>query len=68
MGSLGYKETYKYDDNKNLIEKNVYKSDGIINYKSSYEYKYDKNDNWIKKIEFKDDIPQDITVREIEYY
>ncbi len=34
----------------------------------NYKYEYDKNSNWRKKTELIDNIPQEITEREIEYY
>lgn len=66
-GSLSSKATYGYDGKGNelLI------SD--CNFENGFEcktniYEYDGCNNWIKKIEYKNEIPQYIVEREIEYY
>lgn len=65
--SFDWKHIYKYDGKGNMVEKNEYKSDGIINNKYTYN-EYDKFDNWVKRIDYKNEIPQFIVEREIEYY
>ena len=65
-GSLIYKNTYKYDEKGNNIEKNNYDSNGRLD--SKYTYEYDKNNNWTQRIEYKNTIPHRITERIIEYY
>jgi len=67
-GSLGSKYTYKYDDKGNKIEENNYNSDGSLDYKYTYKYNYNEKNNWIERLELKNDIPQYILEREIEYY
>jgi len=67
-GSLFYKLSYKYDDKCNQIEKNNYNSDGSLDYKYTYKYNYNEKNNWIERLELKNDIPQYILEREIEYY
>jgi hypothetical protein len=67
-GSLGNKSTYKYDDKGNLIEENSYYSDGSLESKETYMYEFDKMGNWIKRVSFKEDKPDVITERVIEYY
>ncbi len=64
------KFTYKYDDKGILIERNDYNSDGILYRKFNYKYEYDEESNWVKKIEFRGmaEIPEEITIRTIEYY
>jgi len=57
-----------FNDKGNKIEKNIYKSDGSLDYKETYKYEYDEKYNWIKKIEYKNGIPEFIFEREIEYY
>ena len=67
-GGLIYKNIYKYDANGNMIEWNLYKSDGSLKTKRIYQYDYDATGNWIKKTETKNDVAQKITERKIKYY
>jgi len=47
----------------------LYKNDGSIEYKRSYEYEYDNQGNWIKAIEYNSKENQHyIITRKIEYY
>jgi hypothetical protein len=69
--------TFKYDGNKNIVEKSVFDARGGIVGQIVYYYSFDKNGNWIQKITFfmdlsqntatRNDVPQSITKREIEY-
>lgn len=66
-GSLKYKFFHKYDKKRNLTETTIVdKLDQKYEYK--YEYEFDKKGNWINRIEFKNNIPNEITEREIEYF
>ncbi|MDC1197661.1 hypothetical protein N8035_02310 [Algibacter sp.] len=67
-GSLEYRYTFKYDDKGNEIERNRHKSDWIVDCEYTYKYELDTKNNWIKRIDFKNDKPQYILEREIEYY
>lgn len=67
-GSLDNKYTYQYDDMGNQIEWNRYKADGILYSKGTYEYEFDNIVNWIKKAEFNNDMPYEITERELTYF
>lgn len=66
-GGLKDKTLYKYDKKGNTI--------GLISYYSSdksyefrYEYEYDNKGNWINLLRFRNNIPNDIIEREIEYF
>ena len=66
---LTYKNTYKYNSQGDLIEEILYKNDGSIENKRSYEYEYDNQGNWIRAIEYDTkEKPQYIIIRKIEYY
>ena len=65
---LIFKDKYKYDGNRNLIERKEYNEDGELKNKSSYKYEFDDKENWIQQIIFKDDKPAFIIEREIKYY
>ena len=67
-GSLSLKHTYKYDDNGNQTESNDYNSDGNLSLKYIYKYEYDKAGNWIKKTSIRNNKPDSITERVIEYF
>ena len=67
-GTLYSRTLLKYDDKSNVVVKSVYSADGSLRYKNTYKYDYDDKGNWVKKIDFDIDIPQYITIREIEYY
>ncbi len=67
-GALKEKDNYKYNDKGNSIEMNTYNPDGTLKDKYTFKYDYDKTGNWIKETEFKNNIPQFITEREITYY
>jgi len=64
------KTTSKYNKDGKLIEETEYNSNNIqtstIKYFTIYDY--DSNGNWIKETDSKNDIPQEITEREIIYY
>ena len=66
--SLTYYFSFKYDDKGNEIERNRHKSDWIVDCEYTYKYELDTINNWIKRIDFKNDKPQYILEREIEYY
>lgn len=56
--------TYNYDDKGYLMESNTHRKD----FHERYIYKNDKKGNWVQKTYFKNDLPQTITEREIEYF
>lgn len=60
--------TYKYNENGNKIEANLYSSDAVLYSKETFKYEYDKIGNWINKISFNNNEPIKITERVIEYY
>lgn len=57
-----------YDDKGNNIEFNFLNSDGSLDTKLTYHYDYDTENNWIEQIKYKNNIPQEIIERTIEYY
>ena len=67
-GNLNFRWIYKYDEKGNMIEDNKYWFDANLADVITYKYEFDKKDNWIKKIEYRDNHPETITEREIEYY
>jgi len=67
-GAMNRKTIQKFDDKGNIIEENNYNADGRLMYKYIYKFDYDKKGNWIKKIDYKNEVPEYITIREIEYY
>lgn len=67
-GSLSLKINYKYDVRGNKIEQINLHGDMSLDFKQSWQYEYDAIGNWIKKIQFKDDKPNEIIERIIEYY
>lgn len=66
--SLDSKWTYQYDNKGNKVEENGYNADGSLDFKSTYQYEYDSKDNWTQKKEYKNNKPNEITERKIEYY
>lgn len=71
-GVLVFRNDYVCDEKGNVItqEYNLYGFYGKdINTKITYEYKkYDEKGNWTEKIQYADDVLDQITEREIEYY
>lgn len=66
-GKIMHKLNYKYDENNQIIENIVYNQ----NEEATYKYKYlklDSNKNWTQQIEFKNNNPNKIIERKIEYY
>lgn len=65
---LNSNESYKYDDNGNIIESIL--EDVLIRskLKTNYKYKLDENNNWIEQIVYKNEIPKIICERKFEYY
>ncbi|MFA6923712.1 MAG: hypothetical protein WC223_05600 [Bacteroidales bacterium] len=61
-----YKATYDDDDMK--IEESTYRPDGSLYVKYTYEYVFDEKKNWIKLTYLKNNIPDEISVRTINYY
>jgi hypothetical protein len=54
---------FEYDKNGNCIEQQLDKT--VIR----YEYlEFDAKNNWIKRVEYKDDKPECMYIRQIEYY
>lgn len=66
--SHNYKTLSMYDDKNNLIEYSYIQDGNSAPFKTTYSYEFDEPGNWIKSTEFKDDIPQNKTEREIEYF
>ena len=66
-GNLSITTLFKYDEKGNEIEKKLLRANGV-NSKDGTKYEYDIKGNWIKKIDFYNEIPQSITIRDIEYY
>ena len=62
--------TFINDAKGNVIETNTYKTVGnsIKKVRLIHKYTYDHNDNWIEKITYRNENPEIITIREIEYY
>ena len=62
--------TFINDSKGNVIETNIYKTKGnsIKKVTLKHQYKYDDNNNWIEKTTYSNDLPEIITIREIEYY
>lgn len=66
-GKIWHKLNSKYDENNQIIENIVY----YQNEETTYKYKYlklDSNKNWTQQIEFKNNNPNIIIERKIEYY
>ena len=58
--------TYKYDDNKNIVEiREKWKSEEKI---KRFNYSYDYKLNWTKKVIFENGQPKKIIEREIAYF
>ena len=66
--SYNYKTLSTYDDKNNLIEYGYIQDGNSAPFKTTYSYEFDEMGNWIMSTEFKDDIPQNKTEREIEYF
>jgi hypothetical protein len=66
-GTYGGKSVYEYDDNGNVIMSNWVDAENI-EHKSTYKYTYDSMQNWIEKVEFRAEVPQKITERQIVYF
>ena len=65
--SLDLKTSYKYDENNNKIESFITKADRSRD-KYNFDYTYDTNGNWTIVVFYKNNIPQHITERTIEYF
>jgi hypothetical protein len=66
--NLTFIAKYRYDSIGNIIEEKLLSPSGDIRSIETFEYDYDLFNNWIKRISFKNYIPQEVTIREIEYY
>lgn len=66
-GNLEYKILYKYDENGNSIEEIANDFSGKSD-EYKYEYEFDNKGNWINRLGFRNNIPKEITEREIEYF
>ncbi len=67
--TLELKEEMKYDDKGNKISDTRVMADGIKNFDWRFEFKeFDKEGNWIKEISYRDNKPEAITERLLEYY
>jgi hypothetical protein len=62
------RQTYKYDNNGNEIEKNLYDPRNNRHTMETFKYEFDKMGNWIKRIDFKNDTPKFLIEREIKYF
>jgi hypothetical protein len=62
------KTTYKYDSQLNITVKLIYYPSDMKTVKHAFEYEYDKNKNWTSMKEYKDNEPNDIITRKLEYY
>lgn len=67
-GLNDHTEKFKYDEEGNIKEVDLYKFDGTYWTKFINIYNYDQNGNWISKIEIRNDKPKYIIERVIEYY
>ena len=56
------------DKHHNVVLDDYFSSDGIPAYQKSFKYTYDKTGNWITRIQFDNNIPTQITEREIHYF
>lgn len=67
-GNRTVNTTYKYDNNRNIIE--VYSINPIASLKGtdSYIYEYDNQGNWVKRIDSYNGFVKYIIIREIMYY
>ncbi len=65
-GMINKETLKKYNEDGLIIEEIVHRPKDFYRNKETYEY--DSSRNWIQKIEFKNEIPQIITKREIIYY
>lgn len=59
---------YSYDDHKNITKVIRVHSLSRYNHVLQYEYVYDEHDNWIRRIQYKNNVPEFIHIRNIEYY
>jgi YD repeat-containing protein len=60
--------SYRYDEDRNLIEQTFLNGDGSILSKHSHVFEYDDNKNWVNQMNAELDDPKDILTREIVYY
>jgi len=67
-GILFLKTNYKYDKHNRDIEEREYDSHHSLKFTTTHEYHdIDRNGNWRKRITYKNDVPNSVTIREIEY-
>ncbi len=67
-GILLGRSVFSYDEKNNQVEWHSYSPDGSLNGHSSTSYTYDNTGNWIRQVYYKEDKPETITTRIIEYY
>jgi hypothetical protein len=67
-GSLDEKTKFQFDNLNNQLEEKIYDSLGRIIEKNVWIYTYDSHKNWIKRIDYKNNKPEYILKRQIEYY
>jgi len=66
--SLVEKQIFLYDKNEILTGQEVFKADGRLETKLTFEYVFDNQNNWIKRTELNFNIPKYIVERTIKYY
>lgn len=69
--AMGHTTTWEYDKNGNIISQKITDKKGQILSYQKYEYiEFDKQNNWIKRLVYNedDDNPENIIIRELEYY
>lgn len=62
---LDYSTTFFYDISGNILKEIA---SGNRDYKMEYRYEYDQRNNWTKKIEYRNNDPELIVERTIEYF
>jgi hypothetical protein len=55
-------------NNGNIISEIFKAKDNHLIYEKTYKYEYDGKKNWVQRIDYKNNIPEYIIEREIEYY
>jgi hypothetical protein len=65
-----YTTLFEYDKDENIISQKRTNKKGEIDFQMKFEYlEFDEKKNWVKRLMYQDDDkPENIAIREIEYY
>jgi hypothetical protein len=71
-GEKEYLVSFEYDENGNMVSRQLQDSKGAVDYFYRYEYvDFDDNNNWTKRLDFKSQEskkPENVVIREYIYY